>query len=342
MSATILCAGCGGRVTIPEDYARGRIRCPECGVMSDVPATAQKRAPAADASRRSPPQGAPDADAEKILLGADPAPPAAAKPARRKPSQAVQAERPRTAEPLHPLPPSPNAQATDEDDGRPYRVPALDEVRPCPQCNRAIARDAVVCTLCGYNLQTGKKAKQEFEPVERSWQGGWQPRLRLGLFIAAEVLFLVTAIIGLVSGTPVFGVFFPFLLFSAMTAFLLGTYDQIHLTRNKKGRVRLTKTWTACFLPRPPQQVDVHDYGGVVYGPIEETSIMEWFILLILLPTIVPAVIWFYFVFVRTSYQVALTKQHGHDELVLYRGGDQAMIIDMAETLREVAHLPKG
>ena len=178
--------------------------------------------------------------------------------------------------------------------------------------------------------------------MERSWQGGWPPRLRLGTFIAAEACFLTAAVISVVSAdAPIFGVFFPLLLFTAMAAFLLGTYDRIHLTRNKKGRVRLTKTWTVCFLPRPPQPVDVSDYGGIVYGPYDETSIMEWLVLIILvLAGIIPGILWFYFVFIRVSFQVALSKEHGYPEMVLYRGSNQDMIIDIAETVRNVAHLP--
>ncbi|HKI35872.1 MAG TPA: hypothetical protein VKA46_28710 [Gemmataceae bacterium] len=339
MSATVLCSGCGGRVAVPDDYTRARIRCPECGVMSDVPASAQKQA-GGDKPRR-PPSAVSDAAAEDILLGNDPAPPAEEKPGKRKRVQAIQAEPPRAPEPLHPLPPSPNEQATDEDDGRPYRVPGLDEERPCPECRTAIPREALLCTRCGYNLQTGKKAKQEFEPVDRQWQGGWPVKVRRGLFIAAEALFVTAAVVSVAAGADVCGVVFPWLLFSAMTAFLLGTYDHIHLTRNKKGRIRLTKTWTACFLPRPPQEVDVRDYGGVVYGPIDETSMMEWMILiLLLLAFIIPGILWFYFVFFRTWFQVALSKEHGYPELILYRGSNEKMVLDVAETVRNVAHLP--
>jgi hypothetical protein len=339
MSVTVLCSGCGGRVPIPDDYTRARIRCPECGVMSDVPAAAQKPA-GGDKSRRSPP-AVTDAVAEDILLDNDSAPPAEAKPAKRKRSQAIQTESRPVAEPLHPLPPSPNDNASDEDDGRPYRVPVLDEIRPCPECNTTIARDAVVCTRCGYNLQTGKKAKKVFEPVDREWRGGWPVNLRRGLFAAAAGSYLVACIIIVATDTANFcGVLFPFLLFTLMTSFLLGTYDHIHLTRNKKGRVRLTKSWTVCFVPRPPQEVDVNDYGGVVYGPVEETSMMEWMVLVTLvLAGIIPGILWFYFVFVRISFQVALTKEHGYTDLVLYRGSNQQMVIDIAETVRDVAHL---
>jgi len=342
MSASVLCQGCGGRVAVPDDYTRARIRCPQCGVLNDVPAAAQRQAAGADRPRRPAASAEADADAEDILLGNDPAPPVKEKPAKRRRSQAIQAERPRAPEPLHPLPPSRNEGASDEDDGRPYRVPSLDEERPCPNCRKTIARDAVACTSCGYNLQTGKKAKQEFEPVDREWQGGLPAKVRLAIFAAGEVVQLTAAVVVIATTeVTVFGAFFPWLIFTAMTAFLLGTYDRIHLTRNKKGRVRLTKIWTLCFLPRPPQEVDVHEYGGVVYGPYDETSFMEWMVLIcLLLCGIIPGLIWLYFVFIRTSFQVALSKEHGYPELILYRGSDQAMVVDMAQTVRDVAHLP--
>jgi hypothetical protein len=343
MSATILCQGCGGRVAIPEDYTRARIRCPECGVMSDVPPAAQNRPAGGAPPRRAARPAETDAAVEEALFGDDPPPAAEPKPVRRKPSSAIQVQRPRAPEPLHPLPPSPNAGASDEDDGRPYRVPSLDEERPCPECRKAIARDSTFCTFCGYNLQTGKKARQEFTSVARDWQGGWPAGLRLGLFLAGQAAFLTLAVISVsAADLPIFGAFFPWLVFTAMTAFLLGTYDRIHLARNRKGRVRLTKAWTICFLPRPPQEVDVHDYGGVVFGPMDETSFMEWFILIILvIAGIIPGILWFYFVFFRTTFQVALSKEHGYPELILYRGSNQDMVIDIAETVCEVAHLPR-
>jgi hypothetical protein len=344
MSATVLCQGCGGRVAVPDDYARARIRCPQCGVLNDVPAPAQRQAGGADKPRRPAPPAETDAAAEDILLGNDPAPPVKERPAKRRAAQAIQTERPRAPEALHPMPPSPNERASDEDDGRPYRVPSLDQERPCPNCHKTIARDAVACTGCGYNLQTGKKAKQEFEPVEREWQGGLPAKTRLAIFAAGEAVMLTAAIISVVAAeAPVFGVFFPWLLFTAMTAFLLGTYDRIHLTRNKKGRVRLTKSWTVCFLPRPPQDVDVHEYGGVVYGPYDETSFLEWMVLIcLLLCLILPGLLWLYFVFIRIHFQVSLSKEHGYPELILYRGSDQQMVVDMAQTVRDVAHLPSS
>jgi hypothetical protein len=328
-------------VPIPDDYTRARIRCPECGVMCDVPASAQKPSGGAP-PRRPAPSAETDAVVEDILLGNDAPPPAAEeKPRKQKPTAAVQAERPRAAGPLHPLPPSPNERATDADDGQPYRVPSLDEERPCPECRRTIARDAVLCTFCGYNLETGQQAKQEYEPVERQWHGGWPVNVRRGLFIGAEALFVLAVIVSVTAGAPFCGALCPWILFTAMTAFLLGTYDHLHLTRNKKGRVRLTKSWTVCFIPRQPQKVDVNDYGGVAYGPVDETSILEWLVLIVLIfAGIIPGLIWLYFVFIRTSFQVGLTKEHGYLDLVLYRGSNEKMVLDVAETVRDVAHLP--
>ena len=328
-------------MAVPDDYTRARIRCPECGVLNDVPVGMQKQA-TAEKPRRKAPTPETDIAAEEILLGNDPPPPPVKEKPRKRPSaQAIQAERPRAPAPLHPPPPSPNANASDEDDGRPYRVPSLDDVRPCPSCRKAIPRDAVFCTSCGYNLRTGEKAKKEFEPFEREWQGGLPVKVRRGLFIAAAAFNLTACVLGALAGVDLCVAIFPCLLFTAMTAFLVGTYDRLSLTRNKKGRVRLTKTWTFCFVPQPPQVVDVHEYGDVAYGPYDESSFMEWMVLLCLLMSgILPGLLWFYFVFIRTHFQVAITKDHGHDELVLYRGSNQQMVLDIAETLREVAFKP--
>ena len=37
MSDTIVCHGCGATVPVPDDYARNKMQCPECGVMCPVP-----------------------------------------------------------------------------------------------------------------------------------------------------------------------------------------------------------------------------------------------------------------------------------------------------------------
>ncbi|MCH7791248.1 MAG: hypothetical protein IID31_03070 [Planctomycetes bacterium] len=38
--------------------------------------------------------------------------------------------------------------------------------QPCPSCSRAMARDAVICTHCGYNMQTGRQMQSHVQVLE--------------------------------------------------------------------------------------------------------------------------------------------------------------------------------
>jgi hypothetical protein len=333
MSATVLCQGCGGRVEVPDDHARPRIRCPQCGVMCEVPAGGPpKKAPARPKGRSA------DAEAEEVLFEDEPAP--APKPPPRKRVEQIQTRPAPKAAPPPDDEPYPLDWSAD-DDGKPYYVHGIDEERPCPECHKAIPRDAVLCTSCGYNLRTRKKAVQAYEPIDRQWQGGWPFQLRLGLFIGAQCLFLPLMIFGAVRHGNIFGWFFPWFWLTAMLAFLLGTWDHIHLTRNKKGRTRLVKTWHVCFLPRPPLEVDVNAYSGVTCGTRREVGCLDMFILgSLLVSGIIPGLIWAYLVFVRDTYYVALAKDHGYPDLVLYHGSNRELMRDIAETVRDAAHIP--
>jgi hypothetical protein len=341
MSTSVLCHGCGGRVAVPDDYSRARIRCPACGVLCDVPATAGKKA--APAARPAPRQAEPaETAAAEALLQDEPAP---ARPQRKKTpaSEEIQPRLSKVKPAAVPPPPPYPTEYSSEDDGKPYYVQGLEDERPCPECRKMIPRDALLCTSCGFNLQTGKKAVQVYEPVDRSWHGGWPLGLRLGVFLGCQAVIFPLMLLGAWSHGRIFGWFFPWLFFTAMTAFLLGTFDQIHLKRNKKGRVTLTKTWRLCFIPRPPVEVDVHTYSGVVYGQKHEISWMDMFILVgLIVSGIIPGLIWFYLVFLRETVYVALAKAHGYPDLILYQGGNQELMREIAETIGDVAHMPAG
>ncbi len=347
MSVSTLCPGCGGRVEVADDFARARARCPQCGVMCDLPSRpAKKPGPAKASAPAAPPTVALDAMAEDVLLKDDApaeAPPrrpakAKAEPRERRPAKGSVA--PKLALP----PPAPYAydHSEDEDDSKPYFVPGLDEQRKCPGCSKMIPRDAVLCTGCGLDLRVGKKVVQEFEPVERVWRPGLPAGARVGLFVGVECVALPLMIWqAQVNEIGLFGWFFPWFVLTVMLAFMLGTYDRISLKRNKKGRVRLTKTWSVCFLPRPPLEIDVHAYAGLVYGQADETTAMEWITMFLLFGAcVLPGLLFWYFAIFRATSQVALTKDHGNAAFILYRGGNQDMMLDIARTVRDVARLP--
>jgi len=326
MSVTTLCHGCGQRLRIPEDYQRAKLRCPECGVMCDVPAgaTAEKPVKAKKASRPSaavarpkpplpPPEPDPIPEDLPIPLAPEPDPP------------------PRTREP---------DLAIDEDDGKPYSLGEPSQAK-CPNCGRLLGDRATQCPGCGRDLRAGKKPAKVYEPFEKSWEAGWPLRKRqiffyLGMLSAVAIGILIT-----VSSGDWGSVIVSWLLFGGMLAFLLGTYPRVDLSRDKRGRITLTKTWRLCFYPRQPARFDVNEYEGVRTGMASDVSTFDWIIVFLLFPAgILPGIFWWYCFIHTDQHNVYLMKEHGFAAEMLYQGISQDHARDMAGTLQEVARLP--
>jgi len=131
---------CGKVASVRDEMAGKAVKCPACQSVIRVPATAAAKP--ATASTRSGPAGQPR----------QPAKPAAA-----------------TAKPAAP--------ALDDFGGG-----AMDDLfneagfeirtgKACPSCFEAIAADAVFCTKCGFNLETGSKVRahiSDFEDAQSS------------------------------------------------------------------------------------------------------------------------------------------------------------------------------
>src|SRR5204862_4707907 len=112
------------------------------------------------------------------------------------------------------------------------------------------------------------------------------------------------------------------------------------LTRDRRGRVTLTRAWRICFVQRPPQEIDLLPYAGVRVNLSREAGFFEWLICLnLLLYGIVPGVLWWYHVIQTDRYHVALTRDDGHSEEVLYRGNDAAVAEEVAAALRDAGRL---
>ena len=117
--------------------------------------------------------------------------------------------------------------------------------------------------------------------------------------------------------------------------------DRLDLSRDKRGRVRLTQSWRVLFFPRAPVAINLREYEGIATGPGSQGGFMDWIMfLMFLLMGIVPGVVWFFLGMHQESFYVALTQHHGFPERMLYRGWDEARIRDLARTLHEVAELP--
>ena len=93
------------------------------------------------------------------------------------------------------------------------------------------------------------------------------------------------------------------------------------------------------FIRRPTQTLDLREYDSVVTGRSLDAGCYEWFIMFILLSYfVVPGVLWWYHVIHKSKFHAALGS-HGYPEITLYRGSSQERAEEIAEALRDAAHL---
>lgn len=309
MPHSFLCPNCGLRVLVPDGHTRPKIRCSECGVITEIPASARKTAP-------TPPARPP-----------------------RPPSDVV----PRAAVPA--APPAPNYAAvyiwgtsTDEEGSDPY--PVADPERPrCPHCEAVLEFGTVVCTRCGFDQLSRRQHLREYTPLIRHWNAGMSVQRRVALFMTGLTGTILFGLLGAWLAGNLVAFVAPGLLFTALSAFLLGTYDRLDLTRDRKGRVELTRTWHVCFWRFPSARLDLRPFEGIATSKDQEAGFFEWLVFLSLLPSVVPAVVWWWVAIRQATVTVALTRDHGYAAEILYRGWDEEHALDLAATLADVARL---
>lgn len=378
MSATVLCSSCGNPLKIPREYKRRKLQCAACGVMCELPPPGSLEDPAESfpepppatplvledlpVATELPPKPAAPAklrpgkkgrrlivtcrfcgEQVRIAVGSngEPGPCPNCGSAVRLPPPVPKAAPPRPVQPPVVRETDADVVFTPADDGNPYPLIGGRDV-VCPQCRRRLPAETVVCTLCGLNLRTGETPPPKtYEPVDMTWEVGMPlPKRRL-IFLLAQAAVVPFAVLGLFLHGSWFVVFFPWILFLGLTAFLLGTYDRIELTRNTRGQCKLIKVWRVCFFERPPVNLRVTEYEGIATGVDSESGCWEWFIFFTLLGfAVVPAVIWFYMSIHRDTFFVALARDHGFPELMVYRGGSEEQMREIASTLHEVTGLP--
>jgi hypothetical protein len=229
----------------------------------------------------------------------------------------------------------------EKEDSSPYLVEGPPDVL-CPKCQKLMPPGGVLCLSCGYHLKKRKKAVKTYQPLDRVWETNASYQKRLATFWACEVLFLALGLTGVFVAGADLGVFVgSFALLTAMMAFLLGTFDRIHLTRDARGRVKLTKTWRFCFYAREPQALDVRGHGGVSSGRSREVSTWEYIVCFFLfISGIIPGIIWYYYAIHKVTFHVSLTRDHGYPAVTVYQGWDDMQMKEIAYTLRDALGLP--
>jgi hypothetical protein len=247
-------------------------------------------------------------------------------------AQVLQARGPRTA-----VPQADSDWSEDPEDSKPYRVDSA-EHPGCPGCGQPMEPEAILCLNCGLDLRDGAKTKTVYDIITRRWDAGLARPFRFLAFGVGQFIALPPLIWGAThEGHEIYALGI-WLWFSLMSAFLLGTYDRIDLHRSARGKVRLVKTWYFCFVQRDPVVIDLLQYEGIVIGRTHELEFTEYVVLIAgIFFFIVPGIIWYFAVMNRDTCFVALTKDHGHPDLWLYRGFSEKRSKEISSTLRTAA-----
>ncbi len=373
----IICEGCGQRVPIPEGYRRNKIQC-ACGVICSVPESARQEAdvpaPKRAATKSSP---AVEEEAERWLLDDAPTSPQRSKPAKFTDQEPITEARPAQKKPAFErqfpcrrcgrsvrrqgecpdcdgvTPPAaaneepvwcPSVdtpkEADEEEDSSPYAVEGAEDVK-CPKCCFMLPPGSVLCVRCGFDLNKRKKVARTYQPMDRVWETSASYSSRLKAFCGCEAFGFVLGMTAVFWAGADIAVFISaFVLLTAMLGFLFGTFDRIHLRRDARGRVQLTKTWRVAFFELQPQSIDVRNYAGIVTGQHREVSMWEYLVFFFLLFfALVPGIIWWYLAIYKVTFHVSLSREHDFPEYILFSGWSQEQMKEIAYALRDASGL---
>ena len=364
MSDSIICNGCGARLTVPDDYTRNKMQCPECGVMCVIPPRTAAKKKAVVSQPAEEPRFEDDEPAAPTTFAKAPAPAGKGlltcrscgelvrvpKQGKKKKCPVCGAAWPETAvrakqAPSRPIPPPPDEFAgvaidEDPDSGNPYAPPtpacaAVPNVRSC------WGRASPSASVAAFDLRLGRKLVKEYQRLDMSWDSGMSLPTCILLFLVCQAAAWTAIIAGIATlDNPIREELATFILswmvYTAMTGFLLGTYDHMHLKRSKSGKTILSRAWRVCFWPFPPREIDVRAYFSVTSGAGEYANWWDWLIFCILLsPGIVPALLYWYFAIHKTEYFVGLCGEHESLEEKVFRGWDKERMLEIQQTLRD-------
>ena len=148
--------------------------------------------------------------------------------------------------------------------------------------------------------ETGKKVERTFQPIDREWESGWP--LDDGWQCSSPSRSSTSSPRRHPVGTNslprlLIGIAF----YVILQAFLVGTYETLRIRRNKKGQTEITTTWRVAFIPLTPKKVNWREHEGLAFGHYDATSVVDWFLLLLLLPACLFVAVFFWFFVIRSD-----------------------------------------
>src|SRR5437764_6370639 len=124
-----------------------------------------------------------------------------------------------------------------------------------------------------------------------------------------------------------------------LQAMAQGTFDRLTMTRPAKGKVTLTRAWRVAFVPLAPTTIRWREHESVTVRH-SDIGCLEWWMLLVLLPTLIPALLWWWFAIRPGRVAVSLCQNLGDPVTPLYVGTDVDRAEEIAAAVSEVTGLP--
>lgn len=359
----LICVGCG----IPLDPIPGKVKrsCPSCGVWTDYrhligeKEGAAAKAPAPNSPPpppffEQPPDSPPRLENSSQVSTGDAILDQLMEPLSPGREGGSKSE-PQTSGPINPTGDGSKASllvqpqraveeyssSEDPEDSLPYAITDSGEIL-CPKCHQKLPADSVLCVQCGLNFQTGERVRRTHKVVNHHWVETMAPHTRkmLAFLWSGSVLVTLFALwqfeslsLGGLIGWSIFGV--------PQVLLLLGSYGELTLTRNRKGQVRITRKFHIGFVNLAEAHHLPEGHEGVKCSVRSSMGFFEWVVMVLLLvPTIVPGVVFYFLVMHRPYVVIALTRHSGRQESILFRTRDENQGREIAQTIHKITGKP--
>jgi hypothetical protein len=127
---------------------------------------------------------------------------------------------------------------------------------------------------------------------------------------------------------------------AGMQAFILGTFDTLHVRRTAGGKATVSRVRRIGFVPFPTEKLPWKRSHAVGTTASHDTGVFSWMVCAyLLLLGIVPGVIFYFMVIRPDRYEVTFCDVYGGTDTVAFRGQSRDVAMEIAEGLAEVTGL---